>query len=233
MRRNSPHKKFWNREYQKPTHLAISTEPSEDLQKFTRWLERHYRGRILNLTTSILDLGCGNGRNSIWLSREFGVHGSGYDLSSEAVAQATRAAVGLPLTFAVRNLAEPLSLADESVDLVLDLMSSHVLKSAERLQLKQEIKRVLKSEGWFMFKSFLLEDDDHAKRLLRDHPADEEHSYLHPELGVQEHVWTIDEIVEFFGSDFEIHKIDKSHKHRSRGRAFRRRTVSVYLQKKT
>ena len=32
--------------------------------------------------------------------------------------------------------------------------------------------------------------------------------------------------------DFEIHKIEKSHKHRSHGHAFRRRTVTVYLEKK-
>ena len=71
-----------------------------------------------------------------------------------------------------------------------------------------------------------------ADPMLRETPADEPHAYIHPELGVYEHVWTIQEIYQFFDNQFEIRKIEKSHKHRSRGRAFRRRTVSVYLEKK-
>jgi len=70
-----------------------------------------------------------------------------------------------------------------------------------------------------------------VKRLLRDHPADEENSYIHPELGVYEHVWTEDELHEFFEPYFEIHKVHKSHKHLKRGRAGKRRTISAYLQK--
>lgn len=247
--------KFWNREYKKPKHLAISTEPSSDLQKFTRWFDR----RNLDIRGSfVLDLGCGNGRNLIWLAREFGVRGVGYDSSSEAIQQAKQsheAACGFfqvasstpdvkeaptsgvrkpvaPLNFEVRSLAEPILLADSSVDLVLDLMSSHVLRQSEREKLRDEIARVLKPEGWFCFKSFFLEGDLHAKRLLREHPADEPNSYIHPTFNHLEHVWTVEELEDFFLPQFEIHKIEKSHKHLSHGKAFRRRTVAVYLRKK-
>lgn len=225
-------KHFWNKEYRRPAHLAISTAPSGDLEKFTRWQERNYGREFLNPQTLVADLGCGNGRNLIFLARDFGCRGVGYDLSSEAIKQARQAAVGLPLEFAVRPLHEPLPLADASASLVLDMMSSHVLRQKEREALRDEIARALKPGAWLFFKSFLLEEDLNAKRMLHDYPGPELHSYIHPAMGHYEHVWTIDELEDFFNAQFEIHKIEKSHKHLSRGHAFRRRTVTVYLQKR-
>jgi hypothetical protein len=84
---------------------------------------------------------------------------------------------------------------------------------------------------WLFFKSFLADDDLHTKRLLREHPADEGGAYIHPRLGVYEYTWTEEVLREFFEPYFEIHKIDKSHKHIIRGKAGKRRTVSAYLQK--
>ncbi len=256
-------RQFWNREYQRlarrgggPRHLALSTEPAEDLVKFTRWLAR--RGGGLNNRTTVLDLGCGNGRNLIWLAKEFGVRGVGYDISAEAIKQAVVGSAGgrpdfarsssgnaksnlppapLPLQFSIRSLSELLPLADNSIDLVLDLMSSHILNAAERANWRDEIWRVLKPAGLLCFKSFLLDEDRHAERLLREHPGDESHTYRHPTLGVTEHVWTVGELENFFAESFLIHKIEKSHKHlKGRhhlggGQPFRRRTFTAYLER--
>jgi SAM-dependent methyltransferase len=232
LRRNNKH--FWNKEYKRPAHLAISTEPSGDLEKFTRWQERNYGREFLNPQTLVADLGCGNGRNLIFLARDFGCRGVGYDISSEAIKQAKTMVNSdlAPLEFSVRPLNETIPLSDNSASIVLDMMSSHILKKAEREKLREEIIRVLKPSGWLFFKSFLLEEDLNARRMIHDYPGPELNSYIHPTLGVYEHVWTIDELEDFFGPYFEIHKIEKSHKHMSHGRAFRRRTVTVYLQKR-
>ena len=85
-------KGFWNAQYKKPTHLALSDEPSEDLLKFTRWLEREYGRKFLNVTTQALDRGCGNGRNLLYLAQTYGMRGVGYDMSTEAITQAQEAA---------------------------------------------------------------------------------------------------------------------------------------------
>lgn len=251
------HKNFWNKEYANPEHLTLSDEPSEDLEKFTRWIERQYKGAVLNPTTNVLDLGCGNGRNLVFLSRNFGCHGTGYDISGEAIAQAKRTAQGevlidkwrpyvhgtagntrkkhgapvLPLTFVERPIQGKFDLKDESVDLVLDMMSSHFLKKAEREVWRDEVVRVLKPGGWFFFKTFLDEEDLHVKRLLKENPADEEYAYIHPRLGVYEYVWSEERIEEFFKPYFIIHKVEKSHKHLLKGKPFKRRTISVYLEK--
>jgi len=225
------HRDFWNKEYQTSEHLALSEVPSEDLEKFARFLERHSGREFLNLRSLALDLGCGNGRNLKYLAENFGMRGIGYDVSDVAIREAKRATGELPITYEVRSIAEPLPLPDESVTLALDMMSSHFLKKAQREALRGEILRVLRQQGWLYFKSFLAEDDINVKMLLRDHPAEEEGAYIHPRFGMYEYVWTEESMREFFEPYFEVHKLYKSHRHLRRGRAGKRRTLSVYLQK--
>ncbi len=227
------HKKdFWNSQNTNATHLELSEEPAEDLKKFCRYLIRKSGKSQLNVTTKVVDMGCGNGRNIIYLAKEFGVHGIGYDASSVAIEDAKRRAEGLPLTFTVQSLADPIPLPDGRATIVLDMMASHVLKRDQREALLYETLRVLRPNGWLFFKTFILEEDLNAERMLRDFPADEPGMYIHPEIGVPEYVWTVPEIKRFFGDFYTIHKIEKSHKHRhADGRAWKRRTASVYLEK--
>lgn len=225
---------FWEKEYKKGgskvEHLALSTNPSEDLQKFTRWMERESGNEFLNPRMSVLDLGCGNGRNLIYLAQTFGVKGVGYDISANAISQAKMLSKDLSLEYEIRSIAGEIPLPDESQNIVLDMMVSHFLKSGEREKLASEIARVLKPGGWLYFKTFLLDDDRHAERMLRDHPADEPGSYIHPEIGVAEHVFTENEIKTLLEPYFIIHKISKSHGHLRKGNA-KRRSISVYAEK--
>ena len=110
-------------------------------------------------------------------------------------------------------------------------MTSHLLKQKEREALREEVLRILKPGGWLIYKTFLADEDLHTKRLLRDHPADEPGSYIHPEFGVYEHVYTEEELREFYEPYLTLHKLEKSHRHLIKGRAGKRRTVSVVLQK--
>lgn len=237
---HSKGKQFWDKEYkqagQEDGHLALSAEPSEDLQKFTRWMEREYGRQYLNPLASVMDLGCGNGRNLLYMARDFGMRGVGYDISDEAIRQARAAAKDFPaLGFHVRSIAEPLFVPDASQTIVLDMMTSHFLNTEERVKLLKEIVRVLKSGGWLFFKTFLRDEDAHAERLLREAPSGEEGTYIHPRIGVPEHVFAEDEIVDLLSNDFSIHKIARSHRHLSRDKkgklAGKRRSVSVYAQK--
>jgi len=223
---------FWNREYKAGEHLALSTNPSEDLQKFISWLERLHGRKYLNPLASVIDLGCGNGRNLIYLSQNFGMRGIGIDLSKQAIAQAKSLSVELPIQYIVESIANPLPIADTSQTLVLDMMTSHFLNNAERAKLLKEIKRVLRSDGWLFLKTFLRDEDEHAERLLKENPGSEAGSYIHPEIGVAEHVFTEAEITKTLEEDFIIHKINKSHRHSRDGRAGKRRSMSIYAQVK-
>ena len=172
----SKHQQFWNKEYKTSEHLMLSDEPAEDLEKFCRYLERNFGKKYLNVTTRVMDVGCGNGRNLIYLVQNYGMRGVGYDISDEGVKLARRASDGLPIIYTARTIEGVLDMPDSSVDIVLDMMTSHFLKEKAREGLRSEILRVLKPGGWLFFKSFLAEEDMHVKRLLKENPADEKNS---------------------------------------------------------
>lgn len=222
---------FWDYEYTEGGNLKLSVKQSEDLEKFIRWHNRQKDTLPFDSTTSVMDLGCGNGRNVVYLAQTFGMTGHGYDISSAAVEQANALGKGLEVTFTQRSIAGDINLPDSSQDLVLDMMTSHFLSDTERNHMRAEVYRVLKPGGWFFMKTFLADGDLHTKRLLKDSPGTEENTYIHPVIGVPEHVYDEKALMAFLEESFVIHKVYKSHKHILKGKARKRRTISVYAQK--
>jgi SAM-dependent methyltransferase len=227
---------FWNREYTSGEHFSLSDKPGSELVKFARWFRReqaHMDFSMLN----VLDVGCGNGRNLLYLADQYDAAGSGFDLSASAIASAEKAAIGFNLTrpvrFYVHNLADIIPEPDGSVGVVLDMMVSHCLNRAQRLQYRAEIKRVLEPGGFVMIKTFLREGDEHAKKLIAEHPAGEEGSYIHPMIGIYEHVTTEKYFRDFWDEDFIIHLLHKSHGYQHwGGTPYKRRYMVAYLEKK-
>ncbi len=223
---------FWDHEYaSEGGNLKLSHDQSEDLEKFTRWLRRQKNALQLKKGVGVLDIGCGNGRNLIYLAREFGITGVGYDISSAAISQAITYSKGLPITYTVRSVAGPLDIKPESQTFVLDMMTSHFLSETERETMLEEVHNALLPGGWFYLKTFLRDGDLHTERLLREHAGKEEGTYVHPVIGVPEHVYSEDEILKFISQKFKVKKVYRSHKHRLKGKARKRRTISVYAEK--
>ena len=229
-------KEFWNKEYKDPAFFSLSEEVSADLVKFTRWMQKEFGKDALRPDVTVLDAGCGNGRNLLWLNDTFRVHGFGYDISEEginqAIANAKKQQWGNKLDFKVHSIGSDIPLPDESVDVVLDMMASHFLKNAEREKFINEIARVLKPQGVLFFKSFYAEGDRHAKDLIKRESAGEENAYIHPRLKVYEYVWTDEAIEKAFADKFIIHHKEASHKHNIRGKPGKRRSIVCYFEKK-
>jgi ubiquinone/menaquinone biosynthesis C-methylase UbiE len=237
-------KNFWDNEYktEEGDNFSLSTEASEDLKKFCRFLEREYKGQEpINKYTKFVDAGCGNGRNSFYLAENFGAHGIAYDISSEAIRQAETKlkkldprGSSLDISFSVQNLSESIPAEDSTQDLVIDAVASHVLTKNERIIFRNEVVRVLTPGSYYFLKSLLLDDDSHAKQMIRDYGqnAGEENSYIHPTMGIFEHVPTEEELVKFYEPDFYIDKIERSFAHRVNGRANKRRYIVLYLRKR-
>ena len=227
-------KEFWNDEYKDPTFFSLSTEPSADLQKFTRWMQKEFGKDVFRPGLTVLDLGCGNGRNLAYLCEGFGMNGIGYDISEEAIRQAQIAADHLKtrVKFHVRSVNDQFPLENETVEVVLDMMTSHFLKEEERKIYLQELLRVMQPGAFLFFKSFYAPGDMHAKRLVKDHAAGEKNAYIHPRLKVYEYVWTDQALEETFGPYFTLLHKEASHKHFNRGKPNKRRSVVCYFQKK-
>jgi SAM-dependent methyltransferase len=222
---------FWDSEYKNPSHLKLSTNPSKDLEKFTRWVLRRTREDVFAETASVLDVGCGNGRNLIYLANEFKVKCVGYDISKAAIAQAVAASRGLPISYTARSIAGKLDVEDSSQGLVLDMMTSHFLNKSERENLRDEIYRVLEPGGLLFMKTFLKDEDLHTKRLLSERPGEEAGTYIHPVMGVAEYVYSEEELVDFLREKFIVHKVYRSHQHAYHGQARKRRTITIYAEK--
>jgi ubiquinone/menaquinone biosynthesis C-methylase UbiE len=229
-------KEFWNKEYKDPEFFALSEEASSDLQKFTRWLQKEYGKDVLRPEITVLDAGCGNGRNLLWMNNTFRIKGFGYDISDVAIRQATVNAEkqkwGSKLVFKTHSIALDIPLEDESVDVVLDMMTSHFLREKERAIYFKEVARVLKPQGVLFFKSFFMEGDQHAKDLIKNESAGEENTYIHPRLKVSEYVWDDASIHKTFDEQFILQHKELSHKHNIRGKPNKRRSVVCYFEKK-
>ena len=110
-------------------------------------------------------------------------------------------------------------------------MTSHFLDKEGRTNLRDELYRTLKPGGFLFMKTFLKDKDLHTKRLIEERPGPEEGSYIHPVMGVAEYVYSEEELVEFLSEKFIVRKIYRSHKHAFKGRARKRRTISIYAEK--
>jgi ubiquinone/menaquinone biosynthesis C-methylase UbiE len=229
-------KEFWNKEYNDPEFFSLSDEASSDLQKFTRWLQKEYGKDVLRSDITVLDAGCGNGRNLLWLNEMFRVRGFGYDISEVAIKQATENAAkqqwGSKLVFKFHSIGQDIPLPDQSVDIVLDMMSSHFLKEKERKVFFDEVARVLKPQGVLFFKSFYIEGDMHAKDLIKNESAGEHNAYMHPRLKVYEYVWDDQAIEDTFADKFILQRKEPSYKHNIRGKPNKRRSIVCYFEKK-
>jgi SAM-dependent methyltransferase len=263
----SSSKTFWNKEYSTPKHLTMSDEVASDLVTFERWVTRNAEWFPFPKDGLVLDVGCGNGRNIIPLCSEYGMKGIGFDISGVAVEQARKTlqlvskdksdADGniipgkkVDIEFKTQSASDPMdTLEDQSVDIVLDMMTSHYLRKGERELYIKELARVMKPYAWLFFKTFISDGDLHIKRLIQENPDTgevihdeqgniignipaEPNSYIHKKIGVFEHVFSEEEIFELYSPYFKIHKAMKSYKHIKDGKAFKRRTISVYMERK-
>ncbi len=233
--RKSKKKQFWDQEYSEHAHLRISDAPSSDMLKYFRYCERTDEFYLPTEYDSVVDIGCGNGRNILYVAENYGARGVGYDYSEEAIEQCQEKAQAknLLVEFMVRDVSESIPVEDSSQKLVLDLMVTHVLKKEQRQFLLKEVHRVLEDDGFYLFKTFLRDDDLGAQELIKKHPGTEEGSYIHPKMGIEEHVFWEDEVMSDLEQYFQIQRVYKSHRHRDReGRAAKRRSIILYAQKR-
>lgn len=220
----------WEREYTNPTFISKDPKPKEGFLKFVRWLKKDQKFPLQGL--SALDLGCGTGRHSAYLVNHFDIKVTGIDFSKTAIALAKKNFSNPNISFIAQDFAEVFPAANDSIDIVIDIMSSFSLSFENREKFIKEINRVLKKQGYIYLRTLAKEGDEHAKFLIKNNPGPDKNSYIHPTLGSPETVFSKEDIQRLYGQYFKILEIRKKIGYQKfGGQPFKRHYWNVYLQK--
>ena len=225
-------KKAWNREYQKPKLMTKSVVPQKDFLRFLAWMKKN-KNMDLYSGITVLDLGCGVGRNAFYMAENYNARVHAWDFSEHAIEKGKKLFQHKNLQLEKRDMTEAFSLADNSVDLILDITASNALNEEGRKRYLQEMYRVLKPTGYIYLRTLAKEGDKNAKGLMKKFPGKEYDTYVHPELNITERV--------FSGPDFKtlyepyfyaIRMLRKSGYQRFGKQNYKRNYWNIYMKSK-
>jgi cyclopropane fatty-acyl-phospholipid synthase-like methyltransferase len=228
----------WESEYQNPQFLSLGTEPSGTVRDFAAWMKKQFRKNRTDPEQSfeistVLDLGCGNGKNLKYMVEHYADQGIGYDISETAISQAEYLRDELLIEYQVRSIGETFPIHKCSIDVVMDITASNSLTESEREVFLSETSRVLKPEGIFLSRMLCLDADKNAKFLIQENPGTQYHTYILPGVNITERVFTRADIDETYGKYFNILHIEKTTGYqRWDDRSFKRNYWVVYFSKK-
>lgn len=186
---------IWEKEYRNPTLVTLSDIPAQCVRDFVRFLRKERKIEIDNL--NILDLGCGNGKNSHYISEQ-GLNNeiTGIEISETALKYARELAPDG--NFIKQSIGTPLNFPDASFDIILDVTSSNSLNESERTIYLKEIQRLLKPNGYFFLRTLCKDGDKNAQTLLKTNPGKEYDTYIMPELGLTERVFSKEDLIKMY-----------------------------------
>jgi len=176
---------LWNLEHKNPKLFPQldSQLPSGGIKKLYQWL----LNQKIDITAfNGLEIGCGKGRNTNWLSRK-GIMMSGFDFSEEAISVAKFRAnkISNPPYFSVANINKSWPYEDNSFDLVIDCFSLiEITSNVDHVFL--EVNRVLKSGGYF----FSYTNGDQSEVYKKFKLSNHELTYQYPDSGKIEMVFS-------------------------------------------
>lgn len=229
----------WEKEYRQPQLITNSDEPQLDFKNFIKWLRKKQHVDLDGLR--VLDLGSGTGKNSLFLA-ERGSVVTGVELSTtavkiakerarEKVAQQIIEKVTL-VKFQVGDIGQPWPFANNSFDLILDVITSNSLSGDERVVYIKETKRVLAAGGHMFIKALCKDGDKNAENLLRDFPGTEKDTYIMPGTKLMERVFSKDDIVGMYEKYFNILHLERKYSYtKFHSTLYKRYFWLVYLQK--
>ena len=202
---------IWDEEHAHPTVLKQmdSNEASSGIVKFFE----HLQGENISHRNG-LEMGCGKGRNVIWLAGK-GVEMSGFDFSQSAIVEAKRRAEEAEVTdeasFIVQDATAMWPYESDTFDFTIDCFATTDIESPEgRAFAGHEFYRVLKPGGYHVAYVLSPEDEFH-KELLQTSPAEEKNAFVHPRTSKFEKTFDEIEIRELY-QDFEVVTIERIEK---------------------
>jgi cyclopropane fatty-acyl-phospholipid synthase-like methyltransferase len=123
----------------------------------------------------ILDLGCGYGRDAVFLAQNLPCHILGIDNSVRAIEMA-RESLPAELAKKIEFLPYDFSRVSDKYDIIFISNLYQILRPDERERLRETVKRCLNIEGLLFLSTFSVRDTQHSSRGVP--VEDEPHSYL-------------------------------------------------------
>ena len=208
--------------------------PQKSFLNFIKFLKKEKNLRGLDLpfkSFRALDLGAGECKNAAFLA-ERGAKVFAVDISSRSLKKAEGLYKHLDIEFINSDMLTMLSTTqDDYFDLATDIMSSHLLSSKEREKLLKDLNRVLKNKAFLFVRTFLLDGDKNAKYLIKKYPGKENNTYILPNFGMQEKVFTIKEFKELYLRYFDIITLKReTHYSKFNSKSYKRNYIVAYLK---
>ena len=222
----------WDREYRNPKLVTKNEGPQADTLRFLKFLKKEEKYPVVGRT--ILDLGCGTGRNANYLAEE-GNTVVGIEISKTAIslAKARAQARGLSLDYRLGDIGAPYDIPDASVDIALDVTSSNSLDEKGRAVYLKEVSRALAPGGYFFVRALAKEGNKNVKNLLKQSPGKEYDTYILKEIGLTERVFSKEDFTKLYGMYFTILHIEKKESYSTfNDRIYKRHYWLAYMKHK-
>ena len=180
-----------------------SDKPSGGVVKFIEWVKQNNH---LGELKSGVEMGCGKGRNVIWLAAQ-GVDSTGFDFSEAAILEAEKRAAKEGLENKARffeiDATKKWTFKNNSFNFAIDCFATTDIESVKgRRFAANEIYRVLKQKGFLLVYSLSIDDEFH-KEMIKRSPAKEKNAFINPISGKFEKTFERQELLDLYGK-FEL-----------------------------
>ncbi|MEK7096202.1 MAG: methyltransferase domain-containing protein [Patescibacteria group bacterium] len=145
-------KEMWNRKHKEGEHTSFQDDPSSLALLAEPKFSEH---------STILELGCGVGRDAAFFAQN-GHKVNATDLSEVVIKQNQQRLVNLGIEFSTLDMQKPLPYPDSSFDTVYANLSIHYFEHKTTQEIIDEINRVLKPGGLFVFTCKSINDFHHG-----------------------------------------------------------------------
>lgn len=145
---------------------------TKNIVKYDDWLEE-FDDIIKNVTTDIIDLGCGvTGNNTIYLL-EKGKSVISCDFAEEALAVVEKISGAKTLRF---DMLEKFPFQDNFSELIIADLSLHYFRADDTYRIIEEIKRVLKPNGYLFVRVNSVNSTEYKRSLNDNNIKEIEHN---------------------------------------------------------
>lgn len=221
----------WDREYKDSKFVTSKDAPQADTLRFLKFLKKEQKFKVED--KSVLDLGCGTGRNANYLA-DLGNKVIGIEISKTALSLAKNRAqdMGIVVDYRLGDIGEKYEIEDNSVDIVLDITSSNSLNEKGRETYLEEVNRVLKKKGFFFVRALCKDGNQNVKNLLKISPGREYDTYVLKDIGLTERVFSRADFIKMYSKYFKILSLEKKTNYTTfNNRIYKRDYLLAYMTK--